>query len=176
MVKAEFAGENILKGGLKGSWTGLKEVAGEGAKGIADVVSAQAWKNTAKELTSSVGSGLKRAGNILTGEEGLTLGKGAGEGVEAAAKAKDVPLIGTKDWGKQQQIRRAAASGDPDVVAGLYRDGGMKDLIDMQKKGVCHRRRGEADQHRPADRGQTSPSARGPRTPSRSSRARPASR
>ena len=135
MAQAELAGENILKGGLKGSWKGLTGAASEGVQGITDVVSAQAWKNTAKELTGSVGSGLKRTGNLLTGEEGLTLGKGASESVEAAAKAKS-PLIGTPEWGKQQQIRRAAASGDPDVVAGLYREGGMKDLIDMQKKGL----------------------------------------
>ena len=65
MAQAEFAGENLLKGGLKGSWKGLTGVAGEGAKGITDVVSAQAWKNTAKELTGSVGTGLKRLWRIF---------------------------------------------------------------------------------------------------------------
>jgi len=134
MAQAELAGENILKGGAKGAWGGLKEVATDGLKGAGDLFTPSAWKQTVGELSGSLGSGAKRAGNILTGEEGFTLGKGAGEGAEAAAKTKS-PLIGTPEWAKQQQIRRAAATGDPDVVAGLYKEGGMKDLIDMQKKG-----------------------------------------
>ena len=136
MAQAELAGENILKGGAKGAWGGLKEVGKEGVKGLTDVVSAQAWKDTAKGLTGSLGSGLKRTGEILTGEEGLTLGKGAGEGAEAAANAgRKLPPFGSPEAGKLNQLQDAIKSGDPDKVAGLYREGGMKDLSDLQKAG-----------------------------------------
>ena len=136
MFVADMAGRNLLAGGAKGAWSGLKQVGSELGKEGAEFITKEGWKQTGQKLAGAVTGGAKRMGNLLTGGEGFELGfgKGAGEGVEAAAKAKS-PLIGTEDWGKQQQIRRAAASGDPEVVAGLYREGGMKDLIDMQKKG-----------------------------------------
>lgn len=136
MAGAEIAGQNMFKGAAKGAWTGLREVGEGAAKEAGELFSGQAWKRTASELGEAIGGGAKRAGNLLTGQEGLEtgFGKGAQEGAEAAGTKG--PLIGTPEWAKQQQVRRAAATGDPDVVAGLYRDGGMKDLIDMQKKGL----------------------------------------
>lgn len=136
MFVADMAGRNLLAGGAKGAWSGLKQVGSELGKEGAEFITKEGWKQAGKNMVGAVTGGAKRMGNLLTGGEGFELGfgKGAGEGVEAAAKAKS-PLIGTPEWAKQQQVRRAAATGDPDVVVGLYRNGGMKDLIDMQKKG-----------------------------------------
>ncbi len=149
MVGAELAGKNMFKGAARGAWTGLGEC-GEQVVKEAGEISWTGLKNSLAGGAKAIGNGASRLKDIATGEEGLTLGfgKAGAEGAEqaAGAGAKGVsegaeqgasksPLIGTEDWARQQQIRRAAATGDPDVVAGLYRDGGMKDLIEMQKKG-----------------------------------------
>ncbi len=136
MAQAEMAGENILKGAAKGGWNGLKSTVTGGVKGVTDAFDPAAWKKTVGELGGSVKSGLQRTGDILTGQEGLVLPKGLTQGAtEGAGSAMKSPLIGTPEWAAQQQARRAIATGDPDVLAGIYRDGGGKNLSDMQMKG-----------------------------------------
>lgn len=135
MVGAELAGKNMFKGAAQGAWKGLGECAENVVKEGSELFSGTAWKNTLKGGAGALANGTSRIKNILTGEEGYASGLGKGGAEGASGGAAKSPPIGTPEWGMQQQIRRAAATGDPEAVAGLYRDGGMQKLIDMQKKG-----------------------------------------
>jgi len=136
MVGAELAGKNLFKGAAQGAWKGLGEcgenVVKEGQEAWGALLKA---KNIAQHPIDSLSKGTSRLKDLLTGEAELlaSAGKGGAEG--AAGGAAKSPPTGTPEWGMQQQVRRAAATGDPEAVAGLYRDGGMQKLIAMQKKG-----------------------------------------
>jgi len=124
-----------VTGGLKGGWQGLKTAGGQMAKEGSDLFSRQAWSGATQKMGQSLSGGAKRLGNILTGREGYTgvTGQGASSASSAAAAAAN---LSPAERIQLNRFNEAVRSGDPAKVTGLYKNMGMKNLSNLQQKGV----------------------------------------
>jgi hypothetical protein len=129
----------MARGGLGGGWASLKQTAVDQIKQVGDLFSGQAWRSTGQQLGSSIMDGSRRIGNIITGQEGYTgpsfqdIKNGVREGQNQILGSK--PQLTLAEQAKLNQFNEAIRSNDPQKVAELYTNGGMKDLADLQKKG-----------------------------------------
>lgn len=122
----------LSSGGKKGfsSWAGGQ------MNQLKDVMSSQAWTNTANRLTGNITSGVSRIDNILSGKEGLSLPKSAQPASAGAfTPAAEPQPISAIEHKKLEQLNEALKSGDPDKLAEVYAKGGMKQLSELQQKG-----------------------------------------
>jgi len=130
----------IVEGGVRGGAKGLKQAGLEQVQQVSDLFTKQAWLNTGHQIGQSISNGSRRLGNILSGNERYTgpslkeVRAGAAERLDKMFGARS--KLSAADQAKLSQFEKAVESGDPRRIAELYREGGMKQLGELQKKGV----------------------------------------
>ena len=136
MASAEIAGENILEGGAKGAWGSMKQMGSETVKELTDLGSKEAWKKTGSELI--FGKAPEPGVGTGTSEEasGPTEKGAAGESPPPQEPPSPKQPLTDGEQAKLDSFKKAAESGDAQQVADLYKNGGMKELTDLQKKGA----------------------------------------
>ncbi|UMZ73689.1 hypothetical protein [Natranaerofaba carboxydovora] len=128
-----------VRGGLRGGWGSLKESGADLLGQASDLFSRRAWEATGRRLTQSVSQGASRIGNILSGREGYTGPRSLSELAENITGSSSKVKLTPTEQSKLQQFDDAVRSGDPDRVSKLYRNGGMRDLDALQRKGAISR-------------------------------------
>ncbi|NCA98585.1 MAG: hypothetical protein EOM70_04315 [Clostridia bacterium] len=136
-VKGALSGglKGSVGGGLKGGWQGLKSAGSEMAKEGSDLFSRQAWSSATQKMGQSMSGGAKRIGNILTGREGYAGAAGIAS-TPAVSATSAITNLSPAERLKLNQFNEAVRSGDPAKVSSLYKNGGMKDLANLQQKGA----------------------------------------
>ena len=121
---AAVSGGSAIQGSVSGGWRSLRTdfsgVGGLRQQG-AELLSRKGWQATGQNLGTKLTNGVSRVDNILTGREGLN---------------RMPPTLSAAEQARADLFTRAVNSGDPKRVCQLYRNGGMRQLEQLQRKGA----------------------------------------
>lgn len=127
---AHSLGSAIASGGKQG----LSRWGAGMAAQVKDVASRKAWAAAANQVTDTLTRGVTRMDNILSGKEGLRLPESWSGTPQTPISAPKQPLSALEQ-NRLGDFERAVRSGDPDEIARVYGNGGMKHLSQLQQKG-----------------------------------------
>jgi len=117
-----------VKGAIKGGKDGLVSSGRELVNQAKDLVSKNAWKNTASGVANSVKEGATRLKNIITGKEGYVSTTGP--------KTPNVSAKPSWDQKTANELNSAVKSGDHKKMTEVYNKIGRKEVSKLQVKGA----------------------------------------